>query len=132
MLQHANHLEAEYGAGPHTVSVPRMRPAEGSELSMDPPYPVDDANFKKLVAIIRIAVPYTGMILSTRCASPCRPPGGGAGARARSPGPLPRDGWRRLAQVRSRLHPPPHPHTRPPPPLTRQLAQPPPAGSRPG
>ena len=43
-----------------------MRPADGSELSITPPNAVDDANFKKLVAIIRIAVPYTGMILSTR------------------------------------------------------------------
>lgn len=66
MLQHSNHLEAEYGAGPHTISVPRLRPADGSELSIRPPYEVDDDNFKKLVAIIRIAVPYTGMILSTR------------------------------------------------------------------
>ena len=37
MLSHANHLEAAYGAGPHTVSVPRMRPADGSELSISPP-----------------------------------------------------------------------------------------------
>lgn len=66
MLQHANHLEAEYGAGPHTISVPRLRPADGSELSIAPPHAVDDANFKKLVAILRISVPYTGMILSTR------------------------------------------------------------------
>mmetsp|Transcript_20470 Transcript_20470/g.44735 ORF Transcript_20470/g.44735 Transcript_20470/m.44735 type:complete len:559 (-) Transcript_20470:707-2383(-) len=66
MLMHSMHLEKEYGAGPHTISVPRMRPADGSELSIAPPYSVDDANFKKLVAIIRIAVPYTGMILSTR------------------------------------------------------------------
>jgi [FeFe] hydrogenase H-cluster radical SAM maturase HydG len=66
MLQHSNHLEAEYGAGPHTISVPRLRPADGSDLSIRPPYEVDDANFKKLVAVIRIAVPYTGMILSTR------------------------------------------------------------------
>lgn len=66
MLQHSNHLEAEYGAGPHTISVPRLRPADGSELSIKPPFEVDDDNFKKLVAIIRIAVPYTGMILSTR------------------------------------------------------------------
>ena len=42
-----------------------MRPAESSELSIKPPYEVDDDNFKKLVATIRIAVPYTGMILST-------------------------------------------------------------------
>eukprot|EP00873_Tetraselmis_striata_P040285 jgi/Tetstr1/460549/TSEL_005807.t1 len=66
MLMHANHLEAEYGAGPHTISVPRMRAAEGSDISVAPPYEVDDPNFKKLVAILRIAVPYTGMILSTR------------------------------------------------------------------
>jgi Biotin and Thiamin Synthesis associated domain len=43
-----------------------MRHAEGSDVSDAPPFPVDDANFKKLVAILRIAVPYTGMILSTR------------------------------------------------------------------
>ncbi len=66
MLMHAEHLEREYNAGPHTISVPRMRPADGSELSIAPPYPVNDADFKKLVAVIRIAVPYTGMILSTR------------------------------------------------------------------
>ncbi len=66
MLQHAEHLEREYHAGPHTISVPRMRPADGSELSIAPRYPVNDADFKKLVAVIRVAVPYTGMILSTR------------------------------------------------------------------
>ena len=66
LLNQANHLEATYGAGPHTISVPRMRPADGSEVSLAPPYPVDDANFKKIVAVLRIAVPYTGMILSTR------------------------------------------------------------------
>jgi hypothetical protein len=43
-----------------------MRPAAGSETAENPPYPVDDENMKKLVAILRIAVPYTGMILSTR------------------------------------------------------------------
>eukprot|EP00951_Prasinocladus_malaysianus_P024193 scaffold208110_cov34-Prasinocladus_malaysianus.AAC.1 len=46
MLMHANHLEAEYGAGPHTISVPRLRAADGSEVSVKPPYEVDDANFK--------------------------------------------------------------------------------------
>ncbi|KAG2449995.1 hypothetical protein HYH02_000099 [Chlamydomonas schloesseri] len=66
MLLHSEHLEREYNAGPHTISVPRMRPADGSELSIAPPYPVNDADFKKLVAVLRIAVPYTGMILSTR------------------------------------------------------------------
>lgn len=79
MLSHANHLEAEYGAGPHTISVPRLRPADQSDVSIAPPHEVDDATFKKLVAILRIAVPYTGMILSTRWASQCvlvRPPSG--------------------------------------------------------
>jgi 2-iminoacetate synthase len=66
LLMHANHLEKEYKAGPHTISVPRMRPADASEVSLAPPYPVDDADFKKIVAVLRIAVPYTGMILSTR------------------------------------------------------------------
>jgi len=66
LLSHAQHLEAEYGAGPHTISIPRLRPADGSELASAPPCPVDDAHFKALVAILRIAVPYTGMILSTR------------------------------------------------------------------
>jgi hypothetical protein len=40
MLQHSNHLEAEYGAGPHTISVPRLRPADGSDLSIRPPHEV--------------------------------------------------------------------------------------------
>eukprot|EP00808_Paulinella_micropora_P007776 g3521.t1 len=66
MLMHGNHLEAEYGAGPHTVSVPRLRPALSCPMTEQPPNAVDDANFKKLVAILRIALPYTGMILTTR------------------------------------------------------------------
>uniref|UniRef100_A0A0G4HKJ3 Biotin and thiamin synthesis-associated domain-containing protein n=1 Tax=Chromera velia CCMP2878 TaxID=1169474 RepID=A0A0G4HKJ3_9ALVE len=66
LLQHAEHLEREYNAGPHTISVPRLRPAMGSDVASAPPFAVDDAHFKKLVAILRIAVPYTGMILSTR------------------------------------------------------------------
>ena len=65
-LQHSEYLDRTYGVGPHTISVPRMEPAEGSPLAWDPPYPVSDADFKKLVAVIRMAVPYTGMILSTR------------------------------------------------------------------
>eukprot|EP00906_Rhabdomonas_costata_P037050 RCo052057 len=66
LLMHSVHLEQEYKAGPHTISMPRMRAASGSEVSRKPPHEVDDANFKKLAAIIRLAVPYTGMILSTR------------------------------------------------------------------
>lgn len=60
LLMHSNHLLQEYHAGPHTISVPRMRPADGSDVSCGPPAEVDDKNFKKLVAILRIAVPYTG------------------------------------------------------------------------
>uniref|UniRef100_A0A7S3JMV3 Biotin and thiamin synthesis-associated domain-containing protein n=1 Tax=Aureoumbra lagunensis TaxID=44058 RepID=A0A7S3JMV3_9STRA len=66
MLQHANHLEKHYKAGPHTISIPRMRPADQAPSSIHPPAPVSDADFLKLVAVLRCAVPYTGMILSTR------------------------------------------------------------------
>jgi 2-iminoacetate synthase len=66
LLQHARHLEARFGCGPHTISVPRIEPAEGSSTSLQPPFAVDDNSFRKLVAILRLAVPYTGLILSTR------------------------------------------------------------------
>jgi len=66
LLQHIRHLEGRFGFGVHTISVPRIEPATGSDLSMNPPYPVDDLAFKKILAILRITVPYTGMILSTR------------------------------------------------------------------
>lgn len=66
MMQHVQHLEEAYGVGPHTISIPRMEPATGSELAANPPYPVSDSDFRKLIAILRLAVPYTGMILSTR------------------------------------------------------------------
>lgn len=64
-LLHARHLEKEFGAGPHTISVPRLRPAEGVDLDSFP-YLVSDADFKKIIAVLRLAVPYTGIILSTR------------------------------------------------------------------
>lgn len=64
-LLHALHLEEVHGVGPHTISVPRMRPANGVSLA-NFPHLVSDADFKKLIAILRLAVPYTGMILSTR------------------------------------------------------------------
>ncbi|MBN3033871.1 MAG: [FeFe] hydrogenase H-cluster radical SAM maturase HydG [Candidatus Saganbacteria bacterium] len=63
---HSMHLEKEYGSGPHTISVPRLEPALNAPAANCPPHPVSDEEFKKLVAIIRLAVPYTGMILSTR------------------------------------------------------------------
>jgi len=66
LLQHIRHLEARYGVGPHTVSVPRMEPAIGSDVASHPPVPVSDVDFRKLVAILRLAVPYTGIIMSTR------------------------------------------------------------------
>lgn len=66
LLQHSNHLDKEFGAGPHTISVPRIEPASGSKVSEDPPYKVSDIDFLKLIAILRLSVPYTGMILTTR------------------------------------------------------------------
>lgn len=65
IMMHAKHLEDTFGVGPHTISVPRIRKASGNALP-DIPYAVEDADFKKIVAILRIAVPYTGIILSTR------------------------------------------------------------------
>lgn len=65
MLMHAEHLEERFGVGPHTVSVPRIREAVGVDLDKYP-YLVKDEDFKKLVAVLRVAVPYAGMILSTR------------------------------------------------------------------
>jgi len=65
LLMHAEHLEASLGVGPHTISVPRIREADGI-CSGNFPHLVPDAQFKKLVAILRLAVPYTGMILTTR------------------------------------------------------------------
>jgi len=66
LLYHALHLEKTFGVGPHTISVPRIEPALGAPLANLPPYPVPDEDFKKIVAILRLAVPYTGMILTTR------------------------------------------------------------------
>jgi len=66
LMEHAAHLESVFGCGPHTISVPRIEPADGSEVSHCVPNPVSDDDFKKIIAIIRIAMPYTGIILSTR------------------------------------------------------------------
>ncbi len=66
MIEHASHLEKKYGCGPHTVSVPRIEPADNAPLSNNIPFPVSDDDFRKIVAVIRLALPYTGMILSTR------------------------------------------------------------------
>lgn len=66
LLFHALELEKQFGVGPHTISVPRIEPAGNTPLSLKPPAPVSDHAFKKIVAILRLAVPYTGLILSTR------------------------------------------------------------------
>jgi len=66
LLEHAFYLDRTYGIGPHTISIPRIEPALNAPAAEQIPNAVNDKNFKKLVAVIRLAVPYTGMILSTR------------------------------------------------------------------
>ena len=66
MMQHIRHLEQKFGVGPHTISFPRIEPAVGSEIASRPPHAVSDGDFLKMIAIMRLAVPYTGMIMSTR------------------------------------------------------------------
>lgn len=66
LLEHAIYLEKRFGVGPHTISVPRIRPALNAPLAANPPYPVSDIEFKKIVSVLRLTVPYTGIILSTR------------------------------------------------------------------
>lgn len=71
LLMHAEHLEAVHGVGPHTISVPRLRRADDIDPD-DFDNGIDDDTFAKIVAVIRIAVPYTGMIISTRESKVCR------------------------------------------------------------
>ena len=66
MMMHIEHLENKFNVGPHTISVPRIEPAAGADFTNNIPYAVSDENFARLVAILRLAVPYTGIILSTR------------------------------------------------------------------
>jgi 2-iminoacetate synthase len=66
LLQHVAHLEECYGVGCHTISVPRIEPALDAPAANRPPHAVSDDEFKRLVAVLRLAVPYTGIILSTR------------------------------------------------------------------
>lgn len=66
LLSHAFNLDQRFGIGPHTMSVPRLEPAFNAPATDKPPFAVNDHDFKKLVAVIRLAVPYTGIILSTR------------------------------------------------------------------
>lgn len=67
LLYHTIHLEEKYnGVGPHTISFPRIEPATGTPYADRPEYTVSDDDFKKLVAVLRLSVPYTGMILTAR------------------------------------------------------------------
>lgn len=66
LIQHSKHLDETFGIGPHTISIPRVKPAKNAPASYNPKYAVNDLDFKKLVAVLRISVPYTGIILSTR------------------------------------------------------------------
>jgi 2-iminoacetate synthase len=66
LLYHTIHLEEKFHVGPHTISFPRIEPAIGTALCDRPPHAVSDYDFKRLVAILRLAVPYTGLILTCR------------------------------------------------------------------
>ena len=71
LLMHAEHLEACFGVGPHTISVPRIRWADDVDPD-DFEGGIDDATFAQIVACLRVSVPYTGMIVSTRESRECR------------------------------------------------------------
>jgi 2-iminoacetate synthase len=64
LVRHTNHFEACYNVGPHTISFPRIKQASGLEI--DPKYLVNDDEFTRIIAILRLAVPYTGLILTAR------------------------------------------------------------------
>ncbi len=66
MIRHAKYMDQVYGVGPHTISIPRLQPAKNAPASYWTRHAVSDHDFKKLTAVLRCAVPYTGMILSTR------------------------------------------------------------------
>jgi len=84
LLSHARYLEKRYGVGPHTISVPRLRPAPGVRLKTA--HGVTDAELLKIIAVLRLAVPYTGIILSTREAPALRAAAFGAGVTQASSG----------------------------------------------
>jgi len=66
LLYHAMDLERQFGIGPHTISFPRMTPAIGSDLSKNSKYLINNDRFKKLVTVLRLSVPYTGIIITAR------------------------------------------------------------------
>jgi 2-iminoacetate synthase len=66
LLYHARDLERHFGVGPHTISFPRLEPAAGTSFTQNPVRRVSDEDFRKLVAVLRLSVPYTGMIITAR------------------------------------------------------------------
>jgi len=66
LLQHAHELERVFGIGPHTISFPRIEPAHNTPFASAPGWPIDDATLRKIIVLMRLAVPYTGMILTAR------------------------------------------------------------------
>ncbi|HOJ71923.1 MAG TPA: [FeFe] hydrogenase H-cluster radical SAM maturase HydG [Syntrophorhabdaceae bacterium] len=66
LLYHARDLERQFGIGPHTISFPRLEPAANTPFIQATNYRVSDEDFKKIIAVIRLSVPYTGMILTAR------------------------------------------------------------------
>jgi len=66
LIYHAIDLERQFGVGPHTISFPRMQPAPGSYVSEHSDHIVTDEDFKKIVTVLRLAVPYTGLIVTAR------------------------------------------------------------------
>lgn len=65
-LMHADYLDKVMGIGPHTISIPRIEYAQGSDVSKNPPHAITDGQFKKIISVLRLSVPYTGIILTTR------------------------------------------------------------------
>jgi 2-iminoacetate synthase len=72
IIMHIEYLEKAYGIGPHTISLPRIKVAPGSTYASNSEYKISDENFKKIVAVLRLSVPYTGIIMSTRETSQLR------------------------------------------------------------
>ncbi len=66
LVHHAHELERRFGIGPHTLSFPRLEPAQNAPFALRPPNPVSDEDFRKIVIVLRLAVPYAGMILTAR------------------------------------------------------------------
>ena len=72
LLAHAEYLDRRYGVGPHTLSFPRIEPAQNAPAALDIPCPVSDDELMMIVAVLRLSCPYTGIIMSTRESPPLR------------------------------------------------------------